>query len=155
MTDPAIDEFQHACKEADLLGKHPPQVHCRLCEEVPLRTIMAALPLLTDRQVHCALEEVEHEVQERDLRVREEWADLPARLKYALEARGKSVRWLWDRLRMIPGLPRSYATVHSYANGRTTPTPQWAHEAAQVLKIEFNWLSQGAGKPPEFGVSVD
>lgn len=155
MADPALEEFQHACKEVELLGRHPPGIHCRLCEEVPIRTIIAALPVLTDRQVRRALEEVEREIEQRNLKIKERWADLHTRLQYALQSRGKSIRWLWDRLRLTPGLPTSYATVHSYVSGKTIPTPAWLHHAAIELKVDFAWLAEAKGRPPDFGVSVD
>jgi len=155
VSDPMIEEFQHACEEAAMLGRHPPQIHCRLCEEVPIRTIMAALPILTDRQLHRALDEVEREVQERNLKIKERWADLHVRLQFALQSRGKSIRWLWDQLRLTPGLPTSYATVHSYVNGKTIPTPAWLHAAAVRLKVDFAWLSEAKGRPPDYGVDVE
>jgi hypothetical protein len=150
-----IKEFQHACSEGPLLDSHPPDIHCRLCEEVPIRTIVCAIPLLTDRQLRRALDEVQDEVNKRDLEVLEQFKALPDRIAYALASRVKSIRWLWDQLRLVPGLPTSYATVHSYVNGFTTPVPAWVHAAAQVLKVDHQWLMLGEGKPPDFGVSVD
>jgi hypothetical protein len=61
-----LDAFKQLAKEVELLGdRHPAEIRCRLCEVLPLRVAIAAIPLMDFYDLKKLGEYVEESIQRR------------------------------------------------------------------------------------------